>query len=404
MKTHAKTRTLLIVLGALVVVGVLCLGAAAGGVLAYFASQARPVQAFGPVQVLQPRQGAAEAGVLVAEVAESGPAAEAGVARGDIILEVNGSPVEQPVDLTQAIRGLNLGDPVELRVQHGDDQRTLTAALGERDGRPYLGLTPCGFPHSEEVFFQGNILQGARIITVTPGSPAQEAGLKEGDSILSVDGDEVGAENSLNALIAAYQPGDRVTLEISRPGEEPHEVQVELGEHPDQPGKAYLGVEFAPALPDGMPFKRLPFEGKPFEIPKLPEGVTKAAVIGEVVSGSPADEAGLQAKDFITGVDGEPLENPEALAAAIQSHQPGEEITLTVFHPGDAEVKEVEVTLGEDPQEDGKAYLGISALGFIHIQRDENGAPVPNLDLPFNFQVPDFLDRIRERLSPGETL
>jgi serine protease Do len=258
-----------------------------------------------------------------------------------------------------------------------------------------------------DVFIQGDALQGARITSVTPDSPAEQAGLKEGDAILAVDEVEVGPEKSLQDLIGAHEPGDIVTLEISRPGEEQRDVQVELGEHPDQPEKAYLGVNFVTAMPprlrEGMPFKDMPFEGKPIEIPELPEGVTQAVLVGRVISGSPAQEAGLQEKDFITEIDGEPIESPEALSAAVQSHQPGDQIALTVFHPGDAEVKQVEVTLDEDPQEAGKAYLGISALGFIRIQRDENGLPNPSLDFPFRFRVPDVLDKVRDRFIPGET-
>jgi S1-C subfamily serine protease len=403
-----KTRNLLIALGVVVVVGVLCMGAAAGGALAYFASQPRAARALGPVRVLQPRQASAEAGVLVAEVAEGGPAAGAGVARGDIILEVNGEPVNRPVELAQALSDLKPGEEVELKVKHGDDQRTLTVTLGDRDGRAYLGLTPLGFPMLGEVFIQGDALQGARITAVTPGSPAEQAGLKKGDAILAVDDVEVGSENSLEDLIGAHKPGDSVALKISRPGEEQRDVKVKLGENPDQPGKAYLGVNFVTPLPprlqDGMPFKDMPFEGKPLEIPELPEGVSQAVLIGKLVPGGPADKAGLLGKDFITEIDGTPVESPEGLSTAVQSHKPGDQITLTVFHPGETELKKVEVTLGKDPQEGGKAYMGISALGFIRIQRDNNGAPNPDLDFQLKVPVPDFLDKIRDRYIQGQTL
>jgi S1-C subfamily serine protease len=141
-----KTRTLLIALGVLVVAGVLCLGAAAGSALAYFSLRSRPAQALGPVRWVEPRQLVSEAGFLVARVDEGSPAAEAGIERGDIILEVNDEPVSGPLDMTLALEGLEAGDQLELVVQHGDEQRTLAVTLDERDGRPYLGLTPAGFP------------------------------------------------------------------------------------------------------------------------------------------------------------------------------------------------------------------------------------------------------------------
>jgi S1-C subfamily serine protease len=271
-----------------------------------------------------------------------------------------------------------------------------------------LGLTPCGFGHIEEVIIQGDALHGALITAVTPGSPAEQAGLQEGDRILAVDGEEVGLEDNLEQLIGARQPGDRVTLEISSTGEEPRQIQVELGENPDQEGKAYLGVKYFPALSvrhqDGAPFRLLPGERHPLEIPYLPEGVSQAVLVGKVLPGSPAEAAGLQEKDFITEIDGETIDSPESLLKTVQSHQPGDQVTLTVFHPGDTEVKAVEIILGEDPQETGKAYLGISDLGFINIQRKENGSPGTQFDFNFDFPVPDFLDRMREKLLSGETL
>jgi len=46
------------------------------------------------------------------------------------------------------------------------------------------------------------------VLEVVPGSPADEAGLHEGDLILAVDGHEVNRDNPIVSLIAAYEPGD----------------------------------------------------------------------------------------------------------------------------------------------------------------------------------------------------
>ncbi|QLQ08375.1 MAG: PDZ domain-containing protein [Anaerolineae bacterium] len=76
--------------------------------------------------------------------------------------------------------------------------------------------------------------------------PAQAAGLKVGDRILSVDGQAVDADNTLPALIGAFQPGDKVTLEVaSGTAAETRDVSVTLGQHPDKEGIGYLGVREA---------------------------------------------------------------------------------------------------------------------------------------------------------------
>lgn len=60
--------------------------------------------------------------------------------------------------------------------------------------------------------------RGVLIINVIEGSAADEAGLKEGDVILSVNGQEVNQTNELQAKIGIYNPGDKVKLEVWRYG------------------------------------------------------------------------------------------------------------------------------------------------------------------------------------------
>ncbi|GIK76535.1 MAG: PDZ domain-containing protein [Acidobacteria bacterium] len=90
---------------------------------------------------------------------------------------------------------------------------------------------------------------GSLISSVVPGGPADEAGLSGGsdepkiefqgrkvvvggDTIVAVDGEKLVAENDLSRLIAAYEPGDEVTLQIIRDGEL-MDVDVTLGTRPE---------------------------------------------------------------------------------------------------------------------------------------------------------------------------
>ncbi len=82
---------------------------------------------------------------------------------------------------------------------------------------------------------------GALVTEVVAGTAADEAGLKPGDLIVAVDNDQVGLQATLTELVAQHQAGDKVELQVLRNGETLH-LQVTLGENPDQPGNAYLGV------------------------------------------------------------------------------------------------------------------------------------------------------------------
>jgi membrane-associated protease RseP (regulator of RpoE activity) len=91
-------------------------------------------------------------------------------------------------------------------------------------------------------------------------------------------------------------------------------------------------------------------------------GLATAVRITEVVTDSPADEAGLEVHDVIVAIDGEALDAEHELSEAVRGHDPGDEIILTVIRRGDdTEVLEVEITLGRDTNEEGEvvAYLGI---------------------------------------------
>ncbi len=96
---------------------------------------------------------------------------------------------------------------------------------------------------------------GALVQEVVKGTPAEDAGIKVGDVITKVDDTPVDATHRLGDVVAGYKPGDRVTLTIWRVGET-RTIKVKLGENPDNPKRAYLGVyyvEMAPQQPPPAP-------------------------------------------------------------------------------------------------------------------------------------------------------
>jgi S1-C subfamily serine protease len=73
---------------------------------------------------------------------------------------------------------------------------------------------------------------GALIASVEPGGPAARAGLRSGDIVTKVNGKPIGPGQSLRALLLEYKPGDVVTLDVLRNGDQ-LSLDVTLGTRPE---------------------------------------------------------------------------------------------------------------------------------------------------------------------------
>jgi len=76
--------------------------------------------------------------------------------------------------------------------------------------------------------------------------------------------------------------------------------------------------------------------------------VPDGAAVGEVTQGSAADDAGLEAGDVITKVDGQLITSSDELVATIRGYRPGDDVELTYRRDGDEET--TSITLGSDAE------------------------------------------------------
>lgn len=164
-------------------------------------------------------------GIRVVSVQPDSPASKAHLHAGDRLLAVNGRPVTTAADVLGIVRGGKPGDRYKLRLEREGfagnlwivpeigrpglrDQIARGAAAGSRRGAPAaLGVTLYDGPYT-----------GVRVLTVQANSPAASAGLRVGDHILSIDGEEVADSGALIAFIADSHPGDAIRLRINRDG------------------------------------------------------------------------------------------------------------------------------------------------------------------------------------------
>lgn len=88
----------------------------------------------------------------------------------------------------------------------------------------FIGVTTS----SEVVTAAGTSQVAARVVEVSPGSPAEDYGIEQGDAILSINGDRLASNTALTGYVRQYAPGETVTLEVSRGGDVT-EIDLVLG-------------------------------------------------------------------------------------------------------------------------------------------------------------------------------
>lgn len=101
-----------------------------------------------------------------------------------------------------------------------------------------------------------------------------------------------------------------------------------------------------------------PWQPEEPDEPASPEQTSGGALVVEVVSGGPADEAGIKAGDVIVAVDGERLGSDDDLRTILADYAPGDKVALTISR-NDQE-KKIKVELGRTPSRPKQPYLGLT--------------------------------------------
>ena len=167
-------------------------------------------------------------GVLVNEVFEKDPAAEAGIKPGDIILTIDGSVVDSPNKLSRLIGALPPGAAPKIEVVRDFTRHILTVPLSERRDTAVvaslpqsrtevkLGLDLQDLSAGLAEKFKLRETRGVLITKVDPGSLAHAEGLREGDLIKEVNRADVATVGEFTSAIAKVRRGDTVLLRVLR--------------------------------------------------------------------------------------------------------------------------------------------------------------------------------------------
>ena len=116
--------------------------------------------------------------------------------------------------------------------------------------RGFLGVSAQTVPAEDaEALRLPKGTHGTMITDVTPGSPAEKAGLKRGDVVLSYNGRTATTWEELRLMIAETMPGTKVKLAVSRDGK-PLSFEASLDKFDEKPDELIPGVNATVLTPD----------------------------------------------------------------------------------------------------------------------------------------------------------
>ena len=120
-------------------------------------------------------------------------------------------------------------------------------------GRPYMGITYLAVTDAQTAAQLGVNAYGVYVVDVVQGGPADRAGLKAGDRIVSIDGSEVAQKTDLGTIIQNHSAGDTLSITVARSGQM-QTVSLTLGEKTAATNStSTTQQEQAPALTDQQP-------------------------------------------------------------------------------------------------------------------------------------------------------
>src|SRR6056297_2765897 len=167
-------------------------------------------------------------GFIIGNVEQGGPADEAGLKSGDVVVELNGEPVRDFYDFRIAIASSSPGTEVELGIFRDGEEMSFTVELGELDAQEVAGVDPqMEEEMSESLGFDVNNLTdnirqqlrlepgitGVVVAEIQQGSRAYRQGLRQGDVIKQIGNQNIENESQFYSIMSqCLESGDDALL------------------------------------------------------------------------------------------------------------------------------------------------------------------------------------------------
>ncbi len=202
----------------------------------------------------------------------------------------------------------------------------------------YVGIALNDVTPANARFFGLGDASGAIVAQVSPNSPAANAGLKQGDVILQANGQKVSNSSSLQVAVSQVTPGSKISFAVLREGK-PTTVNVTVGTY--DPSGAQVATNEGSGGPNtgklGLAVGDLTQEARQeLQVP----GTVHGAVVEQVRSASPAEDAGLQPGDVILEVNRKPTDSANGFVSQVHGSAQGD-LLLLVWSKGNASYRTV---------------------------------------------------------------
>jgi serine protease Do len=201
--------------------------------------------------------------------------------------------------------------------------------------RPAVGIQVTNVQPEDAEVYRLERIAGVVAQDFPAESPAREAGIRQGDVIVAVDGRAVQRVGQFQRMIATRRPGESVTLEVIRYGER-RRVEVRLGEAPNaaeapraqraEPapaaeGSTRLGVRVSPVTPEVA--RDCEFEGQ-----------TPGLVVTDVERFGTGFRNGIRRCTRILAVDGQAVSDVDGFRRLVERKNGGQVVSLRVVFGG----------------------------------------------------------------------
>jgi serine protease Do len=181
-------------------------------------------------------------GVMVETVSDKGPADKAGIKADDVIVSLNDRPVKDGADLVTRVADMPIGSTTSITVDRNGKKLDFKVGIGERsvvwqgdsrvtDAGPKeaaplptatrtpsskFGITIQRLTEKEREDLLIEDKSGVKVVTVDPGSFADDIGLQDGDTILSINRIPVMSPDDVMRVQGGFKPGQPVAVHVAR--------------------------------------------------------------------------------------------------------------------------------------------------------------------------------------------